>query len=99
MMNSLYTQTKQGDQILDVLISTTAQEKTQIQTNTNEEVEWYTYYAQNIAKLTQEHPELATKEVLSKVNEIMGSEYLIIFDEQGKQMYPYPVPSKYRTLI
>ena len=39
MMNSLYTQTKQGDQILDVLISTTAQEKTQIQTNTNEEVE------------------------------------------------------------
>ena len=86
MMNSLYTQTKQGDQILDVLISTTAQEKTQIQTNTNEEVEWYTYYAQNIAKLTQEHPELATKEVLSKVNEIMGSEYLIIFDEQGKQI-------------
>ena len=86
LMNSLYTQTRQGDQILDVLIQASQEEEEQISASQIEEVEWYTYYARQLSDLTQKYPELAQKETLAKVSNIIGSDYLILFDETGNEI-------------
>lgn len=86
LMNSLYTQTRQGDQILDVLIAASQEEEKQRAKSQSEEVEWYTYYADRLSDMIERYPELAAKEKLARVNDIIGSDYLILFDEKGQEI-------------
>ena len=61
LMNSLYTQTRQGDQILDVLIAASQEEEKQRAKSQSEEVEWYTYYADRLSDMIERYPELAAE--------------------------------------
>lgn len=51
----------------------------------NEE-EWYVYYAERIAGVISEKMSLQTPELLGKINDLAGSEYIMVFDSQGEEI-------------
>ncbi len=47
---------------------------------------WYTFFAQELCGNLTEYPQLRTDKFLMDVNELLGSEYIIFFDEKGKEV-------------
>ncbi|MBQ9007031.1 MAG: hypothetical protein IJ092_11780 [Atopobiaceae bacterium] len=51
----------------------------------NEGQDWYAYYAVRIANLISDYPELATKENLQSYCDIIGADYIMLFDTKGSE--------------
>ena len=50
----------------------------------NEE-SWCIYYAQRLALLLSNYPDLQPRTFLAEANDLLGSEYIMLFDENGKE--------------
>ena len=48
--------------------------------------EWSAYYSERIAELLSDRPELRTQKALSSFNDIIGSEYIMLFDSSGAEI-------------
>ncbi len=51
-----------------------------------EETEWMEYYAGCISGMMAENPEEFDHELLAKINDTIGSDYLMVFDERGEEV-------------
>lgn len=50
-----------------------------------DEEKWIVYYIERLAVIFSENPEVCTREYLEQVNQLIGSEYLMVFDENGQE--------------
>ena len=48
--------------------------------------EWSVYYSERIADLLSRSPELRTRPVLAAMNDVIGSEYIMLYDEAGNEI-------------
>ena len=64
-------------------LNRTSQEKTLYQID---EKVWTAYYAERIAGLMEADPRLRSQEVLSAINGAIGSEFIMLFDENGDEI-------------
>ena len=86
VMNSLYEETKNGQQVLEVLCSSLEDEDELKNINTAEEVEWYESYGDIITDFVENYPEVITREKLAEIAESLNVEYLILFDENKEEV-------------
>lgn len=47
---------------------------------------WAVYFVNRIASVLKENDELWTREYLTKINDVVGSEYMMLFDTEGKNV-------------
>ena len=72
-------------------------QNTKQKTTTAEELKkTYAAYAEVIAQVLKEKPELATAETLKEFSELIGADYLMIFDHDGNEMIS---DSKYTDMV
>ena len=85
-LSSLYynTQTCQADLLtLNAMMDDNrAREKRAV----DQHNELYLHYAERAAELLAAYPELRTGEMLGKMSDIIGSDYLMIFDKYGREL-------------
>ena len=48
--------------------------------------EWSVYYSERIAELLSKSSELRTRAVLAAMNDVIGSEYIMLYDEAGSEI-------------
>lgn len=70
-------------QSLEAYADTVMNQKTMYQIN---DEEWTSYYAERTALLMGLAPELRTQETLSVINRTIGSEYIMLYDENGEEI-------------
>lgn len=66
---------------------------TSLEQNVNDESErqiiaedWAQFYLERVAELMSTNPDLSTKEYLEKINEMAGSEFLMLFNDEGEEI-------------
>ena len=79
-------------QSLEAYTDTAMNQKTMYQIN---DEEWTSYYAERTALLMGLAPELRTQETLSVINRTIGSEYIMLYDENVNEI----VSSNKRSLV
>ena len=77
----------QSNQVnLDIMMARVEDSSRRISASRREEAEWGIYYAGKIAGLYSYARDEITPEFLRKVNDMIGSEYIMIFDVNGKEI-------------
>lgn len=71
---------------LDIMIARLENSSKGVSSSKNEAEEWGVYFARRIADLYSRVPECRNQEYLKKANELIGSEYIMIFDGKGKEL-------------
>ncbi len=71
---------------LDIMMARLEDGSKRVSSAKEEEEGWGIYYAEKIADLYSRVPDVHNEEFLKKANELIGSEYIMIFDEKGKEL-------------
>ena len=71
---------------LDIMMARLEDGSKRVSSAKQEEEGWGIYYAGQIADLYSRVPDVHNEEFLKKANDLIGSEYIMIFDEKGKEL-------------
>lgn len=85
-LGNLRNEASANRESLDIVINRIEKIKTEKTWYQQEAEEWSAYYSERIAGLFSKCPDLRTKEVLSSINDIIGSDYIILFDSNGDEI-------------
>lgn len=82
----LYTATQNNMNLLEQInvIASETQESAQRARRTQEEI--YVNYARRVADLLAEYPRLKTRETLAEMCDVVGADYLMLYDDQGREV-------------
>ena len=83
ILYSRYNSTKEAFKVVNQAI---VEETKQEEDRKTEEASWYIYYANQLADLANEYPEIKDSDKLTEIAQIIDSEYIIFFDEFGEQI-------------
>lgn len=84
-VGQLYVELRYGRDALQIVSKQLETINEDWQTSLEEEEEsWYAYYGEEMATLLSSYPELDTKETLQESSEILGIDYIMLFDSDGK---------------
>lgn len=85
-MANLYTEIEYGKDTLQTVQRYVDQQTVTLDTfEASEQEQWYVYYGEQMASLFSREPVLATKERLQRYCDILDIEFIMLFDENGKQ--------------
>ena len=82
----LYDVCNTVEKSLKVLEQRIKESTVQKKTTVNELKDTYSNYAQMIAQVLMESPELATPEAMKEFSELIGADYLMVYDHSGKEI-------------
>lgn len=86
LLGSMSRISNSNQESLDILMARLENNSREIAAAKGEEENWGKYYARRIADIYSSIPEVVDPEFLKKVNELIGSEYIMIFDGKGKEL-------------
>ncbi|MBQ8052262.1 MAG: mechanosensitive ion channel [Lachnospiraceae bacterium] len=84
-LNSIYIQINNNQGMLSVIDVELENNKEYLEKRKNARQTLYLEYARRAAQLIEKEPRLNNKEELEAINRIIGSEYIILFDSEGKE--------------
>ena len=83
---NLYNEATSSYKSLDVVMNHIVNSEKQDSRNRKNEEDWSVYYAEKIAALLGMDPDLRTHAFLEEVNNILGADYIMLFDENGDEL-------------
>ena len=86
LLGNLSRVSRSNQESLDILMARLGDSSKRLATAKAEEEDWGIYYAGKIADLYSQVPETQQAEFLKKANELIGSESIMIFDTDGKEL-------------
>ena len=85
-LGAIQTETVEGRATAEILFEQLWEaEQNRAEEAKREAEEWYVYYGERIASLIAEHPELNTREKLQSFCSILNIDYIMVFDDRGRQ--------------
>ena len=85
ILSDVYARTQGNQGVLDTLHMMQEDYNNRADSYDRQREALYTGYATRIAALLVDYPELRTAEALSEMNRTIGSDYLMLFDDKGRQ--------------
>ena len=85
-LNSLYREAQEDRESLELLISHIISAENEDSGYREQEETWFVYYGKRIAELLAGQPELRNSGFLESVNDLIGSEYIMLFDGEGNEI-------------
>ncbi len=86
LLGNLSRISRSNQESLDILMARLGDSSKRVAAAKAEEEDWGIYYAGKIADLYSQVPETQQAEFLKKANELIGSESIMIFDTDGKEL-------------
>ncbi len=76
-----------GEKTVNLLVDgLEARDSDRKRNSAEEEALWIVYYGSCIADVLSDHPEMANKAMLSQLNDVIGTNYLMMFDSSGNEV-------------
>ncbi len=85
-LGNLSLQSAKNNKTLDLIESKMESNSNMISRFRNDEESWAVYYASRLGQLLIDNPEIQTRELLTEANDRFGYEYMMLFDENGKEV-------------
>ena len=85
-LNSIYQQITDNQFKLEVINERISNNADHLEKRKNARISLYLEYGRRTAELIEKNPQLNNKEDLEAINKIIGSEYIILFDSEGRQI-------------
>ena len=86
LLGNLSRISRSNQESLDIMMARLEDSSMRLSSAKAEEEDWAIYYAGKIADLYSQLPETRQVEFLKKANELIGSESIMIFDTNGKEL-------------
>lgn len=86
LLGNLSRITQSNQESLDIMMARLGDSSKLVAATKEEEEDWGIYYAGRIADLYSRVPDTHNAEFLKKANDLIGSEYIMIFDGDGKEL-------------
>ena len=83
---NLFSEARSSYKSLDVVANHFGNSEKQDSQNRQNEEEWSVYYAEKIASLLEMDPELRTHAFLEEASNIIGADYIMLYDENGDEL-------------
>ena len=85
-LNQLYVEIRYGQDTLEIYSEHLGYSGEQRRKAVKEkEEDWYVYYGKQLASLLTEYPKLARRDVLQSACDVLGIDYIMLFDASGKE--------------
>lgn len=85
VLSDVYDRTRGNQGVLDTLHTMQEDYNARAENRARQREALYTGYATHIAALLADYPELKTAESLSEMNRTIGSDYLMLYDDKGRE--------------
>ncbi|MBR6089837.1 MAG: hypothetical protein IKP86_07880, partial [Anaerolineaceae bacterium] len=86
LLGSISRISNSNQQSLDIMMARLENNSKEIASAKEEDEDWEKYFAGRIADLYSAVPEVIDTDFLKKANDLIGSEYIMIFDGKGKEL-------------
>ncbi len=83
---NLYIEATSSDKSLDIVMNRLENSEKQDSQNRRNEEAWSVYYTEKIAELLEMDPDLRTHTFLEEVSNIVGADYIMLYDENGDEL-------------
>ena len=85
-LSSLSMESAKNNKVLDLMESRMVANTSMTSRYREDEESWIIYYAQKLSRLLNDYPGLEPREFLSEADDLIDAEYIILFDENGKEI-------------
>ena len=85
-LSSLSMESAKNNKVLNLMESRMVANTSMTSRYRADEESWIIYYAQKLSLLLKDYPDLDSRELLTEANDLIGSEYILLFDENGKEV-------------
>lgn len=85
-LGNLTLESQRNNQILDLINDRMNSNTAMVSRFRDDEETWAVYYGQRLGFLFAHYPELQTTQFLSEANELLNYEYIMLFNEKGKEI-------------
>ncbi len=86
LISNLYREANANRDSMQIVMNRLENSEKQTSYYQQNEEEWSVFYAEHLAGLMREYPELRTRAFLSKVSKIINADYIMLFDENGNEL-------------